>query len=977
MDKKKYLIIAISLLSALIIGIVVYMGVSGKFASLKERFDPSVQTEAGETDDVSEIPGEFTEKKSLPENPTAALFENADETTAGKISGFEEAGFNTAIFTFNSSEINYINDSLSACVQQNICAGIRLNASDISSLSGVDLKNVTFAIIEGDINAENSEKELKDAKSAIEDIEPSIILGFEPSDINTLSKTPVDSFAAITDFLFISQNNETLSEFSDNLQSWYELPCDIFVCFNLTDIDGFSTGEVQNFIDTVSSNSEQAKMLAFKTYEAISSSKSASAQSIKEFIKENESKLLNKEFEVTNHNSTTISTDQPTVIFRGTSSPLYSLKCNGKEIERADNGDFNIDVEVKTGKNTVTFEHKDKTYNYTINYNIDILKSVSPTKELTVPGNMDVEITAVAVDGAKVTLSFNGSTYTMTKSDGSNDEDPSNNQSTFKTYRATVKTPAGKSSVQNLGTFKVTATYSGMSESVTGASVKISAEEATTVAPVRTTARTTTTTTAAETTTEKTETSSESEESDTQSGTAENSSSQSDTTSTRVPHGSYNTTTTTTTKKETEVTATTAKNTLQKYSYTNNYNLGKTTYVEIIDDYVETYPGSNLSTLSSPDCSPFLKGTVDYLSKTATIDSDKYYYVASGYKIPLLREENLTGGKGKVTHLKVVEGYIMPSNSLQILSCTTTNGNTSIEIATNRKVAFNARLLGQSYSDNGSGRMVKVSSVNCTGLQFTFYDTASITGSLSFSGPIVTSGKTSVSGSVATLTLNFASSGKFYGFHYEYNSSGNLIITVKKKPASLSGCTIMLDPGHGGYDGGASCVVSSSAWSEAKINLAIAQKTKELLESEGAKVIMTRTSDSFLSLTARNQLVRQYHPNMFISIHCDASGSSSSSYGTTAYYYRAYSQPLAKYIHSALVSAYNTKIYAGQSKNNVDRGCVFGAYRVARVEECPAILVEYGFVTNTAECQALENASNRAALAQATVKGIKNYIANS
>ena len=186
----------------------------------------------------------------------------------------------------------------------------------------------------------------------------------------------------------------------------------------------------------------------------------------------------------------------------------------------------------------------------------------------------------------------------------------------------------------------------------------------------------------------------------------------------------------------------------------------------------------------------------------------------------------------------------------------------------------------------------------------------------------------------------------------------------------------MIDPGHGGYDGGASCVVSSSTWSEKKLNLSIAQKVAEYLEKEGANVIMTRTSDNFLSLSSRNALVRSRLPDLFISIHCDSSGSASA-YGTSAYYYRAYSQPLAKCIHQAVVSAYKDNIYAGRNMPNIDRGTGFYAYRVARVEECPAVLIEYGFVSNTAECQALENASNRDALARATVTGIKNYIAQS
>ena len=101
--------------------------------------------------------------------------------------------------------------------------------------------------------------------------------------------------------------------------------------------------------------------------------------------------------------------------------------------------------------------------------------------------------------------------------------------------------------------------------------------------------------------------------------------------------------------------------------------------------------------------------------------------------------------------------------------------------------------------------------------------------------------------------------------------------------------------------------------------------------------------------------------------------------GTSAYYYRAYSQPLAKAIHESLVDAYKTQIYKDKPDlfGKVSRGANFYAFRVARVEECPAILIEYGFVSNIEECQTLQNAETREILAQATVDGIKDYLAKS
>lgn len=975
MEKKKILIISISAVLALLVGMLTYMGVSGKFSDLKAQFadgDKNSVTEESTQSTVKQA--ELKAKATMPETPVAVVFDNLKDNAVNSLPDISDYGFNSVIFDYSKETSDLTASLVAKAKDSKLFCGIRVDAKETDSASEfIKTNNLDFVIL---INiygeTDNFTQEIKKDTDLIKAANSSVLIGFQPNTIKTVTDS-VSSCAdkGYFDFVFLNQSDQSNDEFSALQNDWYNLFSEVWVCYNLSGLNDFSADNAESLINAVSLHKDDGlcKLLAFSSYSEIASASSVTAQTVKDYILKSETYLLDKGFELSNYSKTTISTDQPSINFRGTSSPLYDLKCNGEKLKTASNGDFSVDCELKPGKNTIKFEHRDKTYTYTVNYNINILKSVSPTKSISVPGNMDMDFTAVALSGSKLTLTFNGKSYTMQQSSSDSDDDLNDSQSNFKTYKATVKTPAGSSSVKNIGTFKVTASYSGMSETMTGANVKINAEQSVTVAEVRTTSTNTrrsesTASTAAVTTQNDSTTGSDS------STTVDKLN------STRVPHGG-STTAAETTVGLSEDTATTSSEKLQQYSYSEDYGLGKTTYIEITDDYVETYPGSNLSTVSVPDCSPFLKGTVDYFSKSATIDSDTYYYVGSGYKIPLSRKENAVGGKATIKHLKVVEGYIMPSNSLHILSCSESGGDTTIKIATNRKIAFNAKLLGQSYSDNGSGRMVKVTSVNCTGLKFSFYDTTNITGSLKFNSSIISNGSTKVSGSITTLTLNFLNSGNFYGFHYEYDSDGNLLITVKNKPSSLSGYTVMLDPGHGGYDGGASCVVSSGTWSESKINLALAQKIKELLENEGARVIMTRTDDTFLSLTGRNESVRKYQPDLFISIHCDASAASSGAYGTSAYYYRAYSQPLAKYIHQALVSAYKNQIYAGSSRDSSDRGSLFGAYRVARVEECPAILVEYGFVTNTVECQALENAGNRAALASATVTGIKNYIANS
>ncbi len=692
-----------------------------------------------------------------------------------------------------------------------------------------------------------------------------------------------------------------------------------------------------------------------------------------EDIFEDKEHLRSKIFEISNYSDTSIVTSSPVINFRGTCSPFHPLTCNGKKIETADNGDFSIDVNLSGGINKITFGHKGKEYVYNVTYNINIIDSISPADNITVPSGMDIDIYATALSGSDVRVVFNGQTVRMGAAEDSDDEEYTA-PAGFTAYKATLKAPS-VSSETNTGQFKVIATNGGETRSKTGASIRVIPRQTVRIEKVRTTAPRrsqlkSTTAASPVTVTSRTRASAVT---DTTAAAGSVS-----VPSTRIPHGKYSSQTTAPApagEDETDAQEEESRDSvrLQKYSYNSDYGLGSAEMIEMTDDYVEIYPGSNLSPLSSPEYSPQLKGTVDYITSRAAIDKDTYYFTFSGFKVPVTREENGTGGKTKITHFRIVSGYVMPSNNVKIVSCRTEGGNTVIKFDLNRKVPFNVKLTGQSYLDNGKGRKFKVSSPDFKGIQIKFFDTVSVTGSYDFTGALLGKGSGSVTADEAVINIPVISAKKFRGWHCYYDEQGYLTLTVYSKPSSLQGYTVMLDAGHGGYDGGASCAVSPSAWNEQKINLSIASKVKSLLESEGAKVIMTRSDGSFLSLTGRVQAARNHSPDIFISIHCDAS-SSAGSYGTSAYYYRAFSQPLADSIHKALVSCWKNNIYAGMNRTGVDRGAMFSAYRVTRIEECPSVLIEYGFVTNSAECQALESGINRDLLAKATVTGIKSYI---
>nr|NIP96912.1 N-acetylmuramoyl-L-alanine amidase [Akkermansiaceae bacterium] len=87
-------------------------------------------------------------------------------------------------------------------------------------------------------------------------------------------------------------------------------------------------------------------------------------------------------------------------------------------------------------------------------------------------------------------------------------------------------------------------------------------------------------------------------------------------------------------------------------------------------------------------------------------------------------------------------------------------------------------------------------------------------------------------------------------------------------PTSTPFNTVIIDPGHGGHDSGA----VNRYGLEKNYNLAVARKLKRDLEALRFKVIMTRDSDRFLSLTERVKFANRFRNAIFISIHFNSGG---------------------------------------------------------------------------------------------------------
>ncbi|WP_084780425.1 N-acetylmuramoyl-L-alanine amidase [Bacillus massilinigeriensis] len=187
--------------------------------------------------------------------------------------------------------------------------------------------------------------------------------------------------------------------------------------------------------------------------------------------------------------------------------------------------------------------------------------------------------------------------------------------------------------------------------------------------------------------------------------------------------------------------------------------------------------------------------------------------------------------------------------------------------------------------------------------------------------------------------------------------------TGEVKKQSLQDKIIVIDPGHGGKDRGTTGI---SGVIEKDLTIRTANLLFEQLRKAGARPILTRTTDSFLSLPSRVKLAGTEHADAFISIHYD-SILDSSIHGVTSYYYHSYQKPLAVEVHSALSGI--SSLY--------DRGLKFGDYHVLRENSQKAVLLELGYLSNPNEEKMVESDQYQNLVSSAIFEGLKNYFSQS
>lgn len=230
-------------------------------------------------------------------------------------------------------------------------------------------------------------------------------------------------------------------------------------------------------------------------------------------------------------------------------------------------------------------------------------------------------------------------------------------------------------------------------------------------------------------------------------------------------------------------------------------------------------------------------------------------------------------------------------------------------------------------------------------------------------------------------------------------------LTVKVQKFEKRGIkTIVVDPGHGGKDPGATYL----GVREKDIVLKLSKKIAADLTERGFNVIMTRVEDEFLPLKERTEIADSARADLFISVHCNAAPNASRKmHGAETYFLSAAKSDWARTVEATENSAIRFEVEEDKDVSELDyilndlaqtqfleesqqagiyiqesiihncklynRGVKQANFYVLRLNYMPAVLVEAAFLTNSADRTKLQDEEFLEKIAEAIAEGVQEY----
>ncbi|MFM7406855.1 MAG: N-acetylmuramoyl-L-alanine amidase [Cuspidothrix sp.] len=186
-------------------------------------------------------------------------------------------------------------------------------------------------------------------------------------------------------------------------------------------------------------------------------------------------------------------------------------------------------------------------------------------------------------------------------------------------------------------------------------------------------------------------------------------------------------------------------------------------------------------------------------------------------------------------------------------------------------------------------------------------------------------------------------------------------VETKKQP--LSGMKILLDPGHGGKESGAS---GPTGYLEKDVNLIVSKLLRDELLKRGAKVVMTREDDRDVSLVERQMIINKEEPAIALSIHYNSlpdNGDAENTKGFGSFWYHPQSHGIAIFLHNYVVKKLGQPSY----------GVFWNNLALTRPHVAPAVLLELGFMSSPDEFEQIVNPQVQRKMAKTLADGITEW----